>query len=443
MSTVEYLVTGATGFTGGVVTDLLVARGKSVRVLIRDQSKAQGFLRRGIEVVIGDLNDAVAVEKAVAGVQCILHIGALFRQAGLPESEFHRVNVEGTRLLIDKAVSAHVPKMIHCSTVGVLGHIESPPADETTPYNPGDPYQRSKMEGEKLFLDAVSQGRIKGSVIRPAMIYGPGDTRTFKIFGPIAKQRFFYVGRGEALVHFIDVRDLAESFLLAAESTTTNGEVFIIAGETSLPLRELSGIIANIMGVSEPRLQLPVKPMQFLGTLCEAVCTPLRINPPLFRRRVDFFTKDRCFDISKARKMLGYTPSRTLVHELVEIIESYVKMGKIDISLIKRPSVMLRAISGHIALWREGDIPLYGWSPEQAVGSISHSLLQTEFPESDLNAINESVQRRGEWKGTLLHRKKSGEPVKVKSTWKLVKFPSHADPFILELNHPATKDRAS
>ena len=436
MSNGKYLVTGATGFTGGAVTDLLLARGKEVRVLIRDQSKAQQFLRRGIEVVIGDLNDESAIEKAVDGISCILHIGALFRQAGLPESEFHRVNVEGTRLLIEKASSAKVPKMVHCSTVGVLGHIQSPPANEATPYNPGDPYQRSKMEGEKLFLEAVAEGKLQGCVIRPAMIYGPGDTRTLKIFGPIAKRRFFYVGRGDALVHFIDVRDLAESFLLAAENTNANGEIFIIAGETSLPLRELSGIIANIMGVTEPWIRLPVKPMQLLGSLCEAICTPLRINPPIFRRRVDFFTKDRCFDITKARRILGFNPSRTLVQELVEIIESYIQMGKIDISLIKRPSVMLRALSGQIALWREGDTPMYGWSQEQVIGTISHSLLQTEFPEADLKAINEAVQRRGEWTGMLLHRKKSGEPIRVKSTWKLVKLPSHADPFILELNHP-------
>jgi dihydroflavonol-4-reductase len=342
MPRIDYLVTGASGFTGGVVTDLLLKRGKSVRALVRDESKAEVLRKRGVDVVVGDLNNEDALIAAVQHVGCILHIAALFRQAGLPSSEFYRVNVEGTRLLIDKAASAGVRKMVHCSTTGVHGHIENPPGDENTPYNPGDHYQRSKVEGEKLFLKAVKEGKIRGSVIRPAMIYGPGDTRTLKIFKPIANRTFFYVGKGDALVHFIDVRDLAESFLLASESEDVNGEVFIIAGETSLPLCELASTIAELMGVPKPWLHLPVKPMQLLGSCCEAICTPLKIPPPIFRRRVDFFTKDRCFDTTKAQRILGFKPKQNLVDELSDIIERYKQSGDISVQLTRQPGVGLR-----------------------------------------------------------------------------------------------------
>lgn len=432
-----HLVTGATGFVGIALTNLLLSRGKRVRVMIRDQKRANDFSRRGIEVVIGDLNNHDAMAEAVKDVSVIFHIAALFRQAGLPETEFHRVNVEGTRNLLDRAVEAKVEKVIHCSTVGVLGHIENPPANETTPYSPGDPYQRSKLEGEQLFLDYVRRGKIEGSVIRPAMIYGPGDSRTLKIFKPIAEGRFFYVGRGEALVHFVDVRDLAESFLLAAERPDVNGEVFIIAGETALPLKQLAEIIADLMGVKAPWLHLPVKPMQALGSLCEAICTPLHLNPPIFRRRVDFFTKDRSFDISKARTKLGYSPSRSLVQELADIINDYVKTGAIDATRIERPSIMLRSIDGQIRAWKEGDRPIYGWSTDQVSGKTSHALLHTTFP-TDLSVINQQVLETGTWRGRLLHRNRAGKSVEVLSTWKMLTLPSNVDPLILEINNPAT-----
>jgi dihydroflavonol-4-reductase len=433
MNHVDFLVTGATGFTGSAVTELLVSRGKKVRVLIRDASRSASFLERGIEVVVGDLNNKEAMKRAVNGASTVLHIAALFRQAGLPASEFYRVNVEGTRNLLDRAVEAGVEKVIHCSTVGVLGHIAHPPATEETPFNPGDPYQQSKMEGEKLFLEYVQSGKIKGTVIRPAMIYGPGDTRTLKIFKPIAEGKFFYVGPGDALVHFIDVRDLAESFLLAAERSDVNGEVFIIAGETALPLKDLVGIISELMGTSEPWLHLPVKPMQVLGSLCEAICTPLKIQPPIFRRRVDFFTKDRSFDVSKAKERLGFKPTRPLAQELSEIIESYVNAGIIDLSRKKRPSVMVRAICGKIHAWEGSARALYGWSKGEALGTTSHSLLKTQFP-MELAAINKTLMETGRWQGVLLHRDHRGQPVKVMSRWKLLRLPSNRDPLILESN---------
>jgi nucleoside-diphosphate-sugar epimerase len=430
----NFLVTGATGFAGSFVTDLLVSKGFQVRVLIRDEAKRTDFERRGIDVVIGELNDADAVARAVRGVEKVLHIAALFRQAGLPASEFDRVNVEGARNLLDRAIEAGVKRIVHCSTVGVHGHIESPPADESTPFNPGDPYQVSKAEGEKLFLEYVSSGRISGVVIRPAMIFGPGDTRTLKIFGPVARRRFFFVGKGNALVHFVDVRDLAEAFLLAAQREDLNASSYIIAGETSLPLRQLTDLVASLMGVPAPWFRLPVKPMQILGTMCETVCTPLKIQPPIFRRRVDFFTKDRAFDISKARRELGYAPSRSLVQELVEIIDSYVESGIIPRSLIQRPTVLLRTTEGRIQFWSDGDGHRYGWTRCQTIGENSHELFATQFPVA-LPEIEKELMSRGRWNGLLHHRDRSGREVQVRSSWTLLRCHRSDTVSVLELNH--------
>lgn len=322
-----YLVTGAAGFVGTQLVKELRAQGLSVRAMARRPEQLDALRALGAEAVLGDITDRDALRKAMEGVHGVYHIAALFRQADQPDSAYVAVNVEGVRAVIDTAVEAGVTRIIHCSTVGVLGHIEHPPGDEETPFSPGDIYQVTKMEGELLALEAFRSGRISGVVIRPAMIYGPGDTRTLKLFKMIARRRFFYIGQGQNLVHFIDVRDLARSFRLAMEHTERNGEVYIIAGARAMPLKEMCEETARLLNVSPPWLKIPVKPMQWLGSLCEAICVPLHINPPIYRRRVDFYTKDRSFNAHKAAEQLGFKPAQTPEEEWRDIVQDYKERG--------------------------------------------------------------------------------------------------------------------
>lgn len=319
----KMLVTGATGYVGGWLVEHLAGRGYAVRALVRDVGKAERLEKLGVEIAEGDLRDAPSLARAVEGVRGVFHIAAIFRQAGLPGSVYYDVNAEGTRRLFEAAVKAGVRRIVHCSTVGVLGHIERPPATEETPYNPGDVYQRSKMEGEKVALEYFRSGRLGGVVIRPAMVYGPGDTRNLKLWRMIARRRFFYVGPGQCYVHFVDVRDLVRAFELAMQKDHLNGEIYIIAGQKAVPLTVMVNLIADRLGVPHPRWHLPARPVQWLGSICEAVCTPLRIPPPIFRRRVDFFTKSRWFDGSKAARDLGFKPSKTFEEEIAEITDWY------------------------------------------------------------------------------------------------------------------------
>jgi nucleoside-diphosphate-sugar epimerase len=225
--------------------------------------------------------------------------------------------------ILKASIASGVRRVIHCSTIGVVSSIEQPPGDETLPYSPCDIYQTSKVEGEKLALRYFREGRIGGVVIRPAMIYGPGDSRTRKLFDMIRRQRFFYVGDGNILVHWIDVRDLARAFCEAMEHPERNGEVYIIAGEKSLTLKDFVNSVARELGVASPWLHLPVKPMQWLGLVCEVICRPFGIAPPLYKRRVDFFIKNRGFDVSKAKEHLGFAASKGLKEEIRDILESY------------------------------------------------------------------------------------------------------------------------
>lgn len=318
-----YLVTGANGYIGGQIAEYLLERGRKVRILVRSPEKGEALRKKGAEVAIGDLQKAETIAAAVKGVYGIYHIGAVYREAGLPDETYFDVNAEGTRRVFEAAIAAGVPRIVHCSTGGVLGHIANPPGSDKTPYAPGDVYQRSKTEAEKIALEYYRSKKVGGVVIRPAMVFGPGDTRHLKMFRMIAKQRFFYVGRGDAFVHFIDIRDLVRAFVLGMEHEERNGEVYCIPGREVRKLHEAVSIIARQLGVSEPWLRLPVKPMQWLGSACEAICKPFGIQPPIFRRRVDFYTKSRYFDGSKAERELGFVPAKTFAEEVADTISWY------------------------------------------------------------------------------------------------------------------------
>jgi len=327
----KVLVTGAGGFVGYELVKNLRAKNIEVKALIRNKAQTEKLEKLGAQVVIGDIKNKDQMLNAAKGVEKIFHIAALFRQAGLPDSEYYKVNLEGTRNLLDAAVENSIKHFIHCSTVGVHGNVEHPPADENTPFGPGDIYQVTKLEGEKLVLKYAREEKLNARVIRPAMIYGPNDSRMFKLFKMVANKRFFYVGKGNALVHFVDVRDLAEAFYLAGQKEDINGEVFIVAGESPKSLKEVTQKIAEIYKVEKPWLHLPVKPMQWLGVICETVCTPFKINPPIFKRRVDFFTKNRSFNSEKAKRILGYKTSKPFEKELEEVAKSYLESGMISL----------------------------------------------------------------------------------------------------------------
>jgi len=302
------LVTGGTGFTGGSLCRRLVGLGFEVNALVRSPEKASALAASGVRVMRGDLKDTESIRRAAESCEVVYHIAAAYRQEGLPDREFREVNVDGTRHALEAARAGNVRRFVHCSTVGVHGHVAHPPADETAPYNPGDLYQRTKVEGEKLALDFFRTKGLPGVVFRPTGIYGPGDTRFLKLFRHIKSGRFRMIGNGRALYHLTYIDDLVDGILLCGTKEEALGQIYILGGEGYMTLRELVGTIAEILGVGIARLRLPFWPVYAAAAACEALCRPLGVEPPLYRRRVDFFRKDRACDISKARRELGYRP---------------------------------------------------------------------------------------------------------------------------------------
>ena len=325
----KVLVTGATGFTGKRLTEILLQKGYDVRVIIRNKSKFKIPESERLEVVIGDIKNPIDVDIAVKDVQIIFHVAAFYRAAGAAPQEYWDTHVKATENLLSAAHRYGIKKFIHTSTVGIHSHIENPPADENYQIKPGDIYQLTKLEGEKKAKEFHDKTGLPLVIIRPTAIYGPGDMRLLKLFKIASKKYSIILGAGEIFYHMVYVDDLAEGFILAAESNISNGEAFIIGGDGYISLNKLIELISGILDKRSKIIHLPAEPVQLLGTLCEKVCIPLGINPPIYRRRVDFFTKSRAFDINKAKKMLGYTPKVSLAEGISRTANWYKREGLI------------------------------------------------------------------------------------------------------------------
>jgi dihydroflavonol-4-reductase len=305
---VRVLITGATGFTGGHLARALAGRGYDVAALVRDVARAQDLASSGVRLEQGDLRDRASLMRATANVDVVYHVAAIYRQAGLPRDAYHAVNAVAVRDIIEAAAANGVRRVVHCSTVGVHGDVEHPPANEDAPLRPGDVYQETKLEGERLAREAAARLGIEVTIVRPTGIYGPGDRRLLKLFRGVARRRWVTLGSGEIYYHLTYIDDLVEGFRLCGEHEAAANRTYILAGGEVTTLNALVQIVADVARVPAPRLHLPVWPVWAMGAVCEAVCAPLGIEPPIYRRRVDFFTNSRAFDISRARHDIGYAP---------------------------------------------------------------------------------------------------------------------------------------
>ncbi|OGB98195.1 hypothetical protein A2V82_06735 [candidate division KSB1 bacterium RBG_16_48_16] len=321
------LVTGASGFTGGYMVQNLFQHGHRVRVFVRTMSNIEKLKTMPVEFAFGQLQNKEEIASAMQDIDVVFHLAALYRAANLPDSAYWETNVMGTENVMEAALKNGVKRVVHCSTGGVHGHIEDPPADEDTPFSPGDVYQDSKLEAEKIAFYYQREKGLPVTVVRPIGIYGPGDLRMLKMYRLIQDRKFIMFGDGNALYHLTYVTDAVEGFRLAAEAEKAVGKAYIIGGERYITLNQFAEIIAAELNVAPPAMHFPVWPLYVAGFVCEKVCIPLRLQPPIFRRRVDIFTKDRAFDISKAKRELGYQPKIDMEEGIHLTAQWYVNNG--------------------------------------------------------------------------------------------------------------------
>jgi nucleoside-diphosphate-sugar epimerase len=322
------LVTGGTGFTGKALVKRLLDDGHDVVALdYKEGIKTEELRQWGAEVVIGSVADRAVVEQCMKGVDIVHHLAAAFRELDVPNSYYEEINVEGTRITLEEAAKENIRKFIYCSTCGVHGNVDNPPANEDAPIQPADYYQQTKYEAEPIVHEYAAKG-METVILRPAAIYGPGDPERFgMIFRRVAKGVFPMFGDGKAYYHPLYIDSFIDVFIATMEEGVGNGGTYLIADEEYVEIEDLVRRVARAMDTEVKIPHYPFMPLMVIGHIVEKACKPFHITPPIFPRRVDWFRQNRAFDISRAKKDLGYNPTIGLDEGLRRTAEWYRQEG--------------------------------------------------------------------------------------------------------------------
>lgn len=322
------LVTGGTGFTGSALVKRLLNEGHEVIALDYKEGIQLDYLRSmGAKAFIGSVTDKEIVDQCMKGVDVVYHLAAAFRELNVPDNYYYDVNVNGTRIVLESAYRNGVKKFIYCSTCGVHGNVKKIPAGEDAPIAPADYYQKTKYEAEPIVKEYANRG-MKTVILRPAAIYGPGDPeRFFMIFKRVSKGSFPMFGSGDTLYHPLYIDNLVDAFMSCIELEKGNGREYLIADEEYYPIKDIVKKVGGALNVPLKINYYPVTPVVIAGHIVEKVCKPLGITPPIFPRRVDWYRQNRAFDITRAKKELGYIPKIGLDEGLRRTGQWYKEMG--------------------------------------------------------------------------------------------------------------------
>ncbi len=327
------LITGATGFVGRWVTRALVERGHRCRCLIRDISRLNGLRDVPVEVHRGDLLDSTALDGAVRDVDVIYHLAAeghVSATSKEAEERFFKVNVEGSRMLAERAAQAGVQRFIHFSSTAAMGLPRwGSYIDESEQCNPKTPYQQSKYASETVVLEVGRRSRMDVIVLRPCMVYGPGATDQFlKLCKLTQKGLFWQLGRKPNLMPIVHVSDVAQAALLALEKGT-GGQVYLIASNRSESTDDIRRVILSALGIQRLPIALPVPLAKCGAFFLETFASWLHVEPPITRKNVESTIANRIFSIEKAKAELEYNPQVPIDNGISETVAWYRRHGYI------------------------------------------------------------------------------------------------------------------
>ncbi len=314
-------VTGGTGFLGKNLVSRLIKRGGKVKVLVRpnSQSKIRHLM---VEKVIGDVLEKKTFENALIGVDKIYHLAGVVTDWA-PESLYEAVHIQGTKNIIEAAITSGVKKIIHISTVDVLDYEHQSCVDENTKYTSSvSPYRYTKVQAEKLILNSRGSG-LEIVIIRPVWIYGKEDTTFFsEIAYQIKKGSMLFIGNPKNFVPLVYIDNISGAIIKAGETEAASGEVFLIS-DGGITWSDLVGRIASGVGGKKPSICLPYGVAYFLSMIMEGWAKILREDrrPLLTRSAVEMIGKSIEVNTEKAQKILKYKPGVSIDRGILETIQ--------------------------------------------------------------------------------------------------------------------------
>lgn len=310
LAEVRLLVTGATGFIGSRLAlhahrlgfDVLATGRAEIDV---EKARLKELLAANVPVALGMLQDREFVRRVVSGRSVAIHLAAAQHESEMPEAYFRSTNVDAVRVLLEACRERGVQRFVYGSTMGVYGCAKGV-LDEDSPPCPENIYTTTKLEAETLVRSCA--GDLETCVIRIAETYGPGDRRLLKLFQAIERGRFFMIGSGDNRRQCIHVNDLIRGLLLAVRHPAAAGQTFIFAGRQQMTTNDMVRDIAAALDRKSPTAGAPLWPFLIAARIMESVLPPLRVQPPLHHRRLDFFRKSFIFSTTKAQTLLGFQP---------------------------------------------------------------------------------------------------------------------------------------
>jgi oxidoreductase len=309
------LITGATGFIGGHLTERLLREGHRVRCLVRPTSDTRLLEQLGVELVHGDLTSPPSLVRAARGCRYLLHCGALVSDWATV-AEMRRINVVGTRHLLQASIAASAERFIHFSTTDIYGHPGDGLVDERhKPRGFSNWYAQTKLEAEQEVQRASQTAPLQFVILRPATVYGP---RSEDVVGEMAtavqRGHMLLVDHGRAIAGLTYVENLTDAAVLALGRDSAVGEAFNVTDGLPITWRQFLDDLADGLGARRARWSLPLGVAQGLGLSLEQAYRLLRRilrvkTPPLLSRQaVDVLGRDQNFSNEKAKALLEWTP---------------------------------------------------------------------------------------------------------------------------------------
>ena len=301
-------VTGANGFTGAHLVKALVQRGDRVVALVRQSSNLSRLAHLDVQYVYGDIGDRSTLQTAMQDVDVVFHTAAYVELGLVNAALMERVNVAGTRAVLEAAKAAGVAKMVYCSTVGVYGDTQGAIVDETfqrTQTDFSSAYDRTKYNAQQLIDQAAAEGFPVVSIM-PSGIFGADDPHFGPVIDTFLKGRLKWWVASDRITGIVHVDDLVSAMLLAAEKAPPGEHYIISTGD--MTTGEMFEILSNETGIPVPA-EIPQPLVRVAGNLMDVLGRWLNWQPPLSRERIHYLY-DRCVrvDGSKARRELGWQP---------------------------------------------------------------------------------------------------------------------------------------
>lgn len=313
-----YLVSGANGFVGRTLCELLMARGFRVRALLRHDALGPWHER-----VVCDLVDGGVPANACRGVDGIFHLAGIAHlrdQSSAQDWLYQRINVNGTQALLDAAKAAGVSRFIYFSSIKAVADPNGACVDETWDVLPADTYGRSKRSAESIVFAAAGLG-MHVSVLRPTLVYGPGVKGNLRrMIDAVAAAHFPPLPELGNRRSMVCVSDLSEAALLAMTNDTANGRVYIVADGSDYSTRRLYLSICQAVGRNPPSWSFPMWFLRVAARLGDLLALVTGRQVPFSSLALQRLCGSACYKSDRLRRELGWRPQQTFYDVVGEMV---------------------------------------------------------------------------------------------------------------------------